>query len=97
MIKPIEIIEVQPFYLVCKFNNGEIKKILIEPILKSQNNKLAEQKILDTKFFITVQLGELGQIYWDNAAQMIDKDGKLISCEYDMSPEFVYANSVSYK
>jgi hypothetical protein len=95
MIKPIEIIEVRPFYLICRFNNGEIKKLFVEPIFQNQPNKLIAEKILNPDFFCQVQLGELGQIYWADAAQMKDEKGNWMSCEFDISPEFIYYNSAS--
>ena len=94
MIKPIEIIEIQPFFLTFKFNNGEVKKLFVEPILKNESNQLIAEKILKADFFKQVKIGDLGQIYWQNAAFMKDENGNTISCEYDMSPEFIYHNSV---
>ena len=37
---------------------------------------------------------QFGQLYWNNAAKLMDYNGKAIDCEFDLSPEFVYHNSV---
>ena len=94
MIKPIEILEARPYYLTCRFNNNEVKKIFIEPILRNEKNQLIAKRILDVDLFCQAKIGELGQIYWRDAAQMKDEKGNIIDCEYDMSPEFIYHNSV---
>jgi hypothetical protein len=92
MIKPQEIISITPYCIVCKCNNGEIRKIDIS--LKLNTNDLLVQKILKTNVFFTAQIGELGQIYWNNIASIKDINGELVACEYDLSPEFFYYNSV---
>ncbi len=93
MIKTEKIIEAKPYFIVCKFNNGEIKKLFVEPLFSQNKNSFSAQKILDKDFFGTVRVGDLGQLYWKDAATMKDENGNSISCEYDMSPEFVYFNS----
>jgi hypothetical protein len=94
MIKPIEITIHPAYSLLCKFSNGELKKLFVEPILLQEKNKKIADKILNPNFFNQVKLGELGQIYWQDAAEMKDEKGNTISCEYDLSPEFVYHYSV---
>ena len=95
MIKPIKIINVKPYEIVCEFNNGEVKKINMEHILKNNTANVNTQKLLTPDFFVTVALGELGQLYWNNTAKMKDAQGNYFVCEYDVSPEFIYFNSVS--
>ena len=97
MIKVNKIIEAKPFYIICQFNNGEIKKLMVEDILKNQKNNPYSKKIEDAVFFATVKIGEFGQLYWENGAQMKDEKGNSFVCEYDMSPEFIYHNSVPLK
>ena len=97
MIKAEKIIEAKPYYIICRFNNGEVKKLFVEPIILQQKNIFGAEKILDSQIFPLVKIGELGQLYWENIAQMKDEKGKIISCEYDMSPEFVYQNSLAIK
>lgn len=93
MIKPIKIIEVAPYYIVCLFNNGELRKLTVEPAFFSKVSKSVNETIFSKNIFSTVKIGELGQLYWKNAATMKDEKGNPIPCEYDISPEFVYHNS----
>ena len=67
---------------------------MVDSILQQQPDKAIAHKILMPDFFKTVKIGELGQIYWLDAAQMKDERGNSIKCEYDMSPEFVYHHSI---
>lgn len=91
MLKIIEIKTIDRYSIVCKFNNEEIKKIDLDQAL-SAADKYAH-KIMSPDIFRQVKIGELGQLYWENVAEMKDLNGHMISCEYDLSPEFVYYNS----
>jgi hypothetical protein len=95
MIKAIEIVECKPYYLICKFNNGEVKRLQCETFLQSEPNKIYAEKILNEEVFSTAKIGALGQVYWDNVAEMKDENGVSMVCEYDLSPEFVYGSSVN--
>lgn len=93
MIVAKEIVEVNSFSIVCKFNNGEVRKLEVDKIFADKLNDTYIQKILTKAVFDSVKIGDFGQLYWENVAQMKDLDGSMISCEYDMSPEFVYYDS----
>jgi len=92
-IKPTQILSVAPYYIVCQFNNGEIKKIDVTSCL--DKNNIYVKTILTENVFKTAKIGELGQIFWDNIAEMKDENNNTIKCEYDLSPEFVYHYSTS--
>ncbi|MFK7901123.1 MAG: hypothetical protein AB8B61_10250 [Cyclobacteriaceae bacterium] len=64
----------------------ELKKVL--------SGKYAN-KILNSTTFPTAKIGQFGEIYWSDIAEMKDENGNTISCAYDLSPEFAYHNSVS--
>lgn len=91
MIKAQEIVSIESFSIVCKFNNGEVKRLDVDKVLPSDD--VFAQKILDQSIFSSVRIGNLGQLYWENVAVMEDEMGNIIPCEYDLSPEFVYHNS----
>jgi len=93
MIRTQKILEAKPYYLICQFNNGEIKKLLVEGVF-ADSNTFSANKILEPNYFSKAEVGELGQIFWPDAAYIKDVNGNLILCEYDMSPEFVYHNSI---
>jgi hypothetical protein len=93
MIKTTKIIEIKPYKILCSFNNGELRQLDLESVLSTEDKYV--QKILTPDVFSKVKIGEFGQIYWENIAEIKDLNGKSIPCEYDLSPEFVYYNSVS--
>jgi hypothetical protein len=95
-MKAKKIIELKPYYLIFEFENGEIKKLNVDQFLKDQNSFTAT-RILNPHYFLKAQIGELGQVFWPEAAYIKDLNGELILCEYDMSPEFVYHQSTPYK
>lgn len=95
MIKAVEIINVNPYNVVCKFNNGEVRQINLEKIILESNSFVNKQKLLDPPFFKQAAIGNLGQLYWANAASFKDENGKNINCEFDLSPEFIYHNSIN--
>ncbi|MCX6350596.1 MAG: hypothetical protein NTX03_01910, partial [Bacteroidetes bacterium] len=49
-----------------------------------------KEKMNDVNFFKQAKIGDLGQVFWMNAAWMKDENGTRIQCEYDLSPELVY-------
>jgi hypothetical protein len=94
-MKVKKIIELKPYYLIFEFENGEIKKLVVDQFLNGQDS-FSVERILNPSHFIKAQIGSLGQLYWPEAAHMKDINGDMILCEYDMSPEFIYNNSVPY-
>ena len=97
MIKVSQILEVKPFYIICKFNNGEVKKFNLNEALTQREESRFAKKIQQADVFAQVKIGELGQLYWEGVAEMKDENGKTFVCEYDMSPEFIYHHSKSFK
>ena len=51
------------------------------------------QKILSPVVFKKALIGSFGEITWQGEGEMKDLQGKILSCEYDISPEFAYYNS----
>lgn len=94
MIHVTNILETQPYFLIVAFDNGEVRKLEMQPILESQQHYPGVEKLFDTNIFLHPHIGNFGQIYWDNILQMRDLQGEFIPCEYDLSPEFVYENSI---
>jgi len=93
MIVPKEIVKIEGFSLLCKFNNGELRELDVKKVLAHKEDDEYVNRILTPTVFPSVKIGEIGQLLWENVARMQDYDGKWIPCEYDMSPEFVYHNS----
>lgn len=64
-----EIREVSPFYVVLRFNTGEILTVDLEDCLKqwSQSPDSKFKELLNPQYFIQVKLNqEIETIYWDN-------------------------------
>ncbi|MEI6751916.1 MAG: hypothetical protein WCK78_01990 [Paludibacter sp.] len=93
MIRVIEIIDKTPYTLVCKFNNGIVKKIDILPIIENHKHIVGVQNLLNESVFNTVRIGEFGEIVWDKIVKS-SRNGEDITWDYDISPEFAYENSI---
>ena len=93
MIRITEIIENTSYSLVCKFNNGVVKKLDILPIIENHKHLEGVQTLLNESVFNTVRIGEFGEIVWDNIVKN-SKTGEDSYWDYDISPEFAYENSV---
>lgn len=95
MKKIVKISILKPFIIICTFDNGEIRSLNLEAIL-NKNHKF-EKKVLKEKIFNTVKIGMNGELYWENVAEIKTLEGEIISCEYDICPDFVYINSEQIK
>jgi Protein of unknown function (DUF2442) len=94
MLRPKEIVAINDFKITFKFNNEEVGIIDLEKVLPRKDR--FSEKILNPEIFNQVKIGFLGQFYWENMAEMKDEKGKIISCEYDLSPEFIYHHSFKF-
>ncbi len=94
MIKITEISIKEPFKIICTFNTSEIRILDLKKVLDGKNQYA--KNILDTSVYAKVKIGALGELTWENMAEMKDENGELITCAYDISPEFAYHHSVNY-
>jgi len=94
MLRVIEIIDASPYYLLCKFNNGVIKKLEILPIIEKHKHLNGVESLLSKNVFNKVRIGEFGEIVWDKIVRTIQDEQELI-WDYDISPEFAYQNSIT--
>lgn len=85
-------IQIQEKYkIICHFDSGEVKLLDLE---KSINDKYSAI-ILTPEVFTKAQVGEFGEIYWKDMAEIKTLNGKTESCAYDISPEYAYHQSKS--
>jgi len=91
MIRVTEIIEKKPYYLLCRFNNGAIKKLDILPLIKNHEHIKGVNSLLNEKVFSTVRIGEFGEIVWNKIVKTTDNGIETV-WDYDISPEFAYQN-----
>lgn len=90
MIKIIKIDKIDNNQIQCTFNNGERRLI---DISKTLDDKYSRILVNNYEKINNVKVGDLGEIYWENLAEIKNPDGSIESCNYDISPEFVYYNS----
>jgi hypothetical protein len=93
MIRITEIKVATPYLLLCKFNNGQIKKLDVLPVIEQHKHLDGVSTLLNEAFFKKVRIGEFGEIVWDKIVKTT-QDGKEIYWDYDISPEFAYENSI---
>ncbi len=88
--KIVKIDLVENNQIVCHFDNDELRVLDLSATIKDRY----VEKILNNKdVFYSAKIGEFGEIYWADIAEIINLDGSVQSCEYDISPEFAYFNS----
>lgn len=93
-MRKIRNIEVMDNYVIrCEFDNGEFRELDITTFM-DKNGKYSK-KVYDKAVFSTVKLGEFGQLYWEDIAEMKTLDGEIIPVEYDICPDFAYIHSVA--
>jgi hypothetical protein len=81
----------EAFKICCIFNNGEKKVLDLFKVLDDSNKY--KSKVLNDAVFHLAKIGSFGEIYWDNIGEIKNYDGSILTCEYDISPEFAYFNS----
>jgi hypothetical protein len=79
------------YTLRCEFNTGEVRIFNLQKSL-DKNNRFV-RKVLSPEVFEKVKLGDFGELYWDEIGEIKELNGSISSCNYDISPEFVYAHS----
>ena len=90
MNKITDISFLELFKILCTFSNGEQRILDLNSTLKDKYSK----KIFNEDVFSQAKIGSLGEIYWEGIAEIKDLNGKIIPCEYDISPEFAHVNSI---
>lgn len=90
-IEDIQFIDHQK--ILCFFNTGD-KRVFNVVCVINDDNKFS-QKLMQPLVFRNAKIGVFGQLYWDGIAEMKNYDGEFIPCEYDISPEFVFNNSIA--
>ena len=91
MIRVTEIIEKTPYYLLCKFNDGAIKKLDVLPLIKNHSHLKGVESLLNEAIFQNVRIGQFGEIVWDRIVKTTD-NGVDTYWDYDISPEYAYQN-----
>ena len=87
MLKVDKIIKIEPYNIVCLFNNGIEKSINVFPIIENHNHLIGIEKLKDENVFCMAKIGFFGEIFWENIIYNT-KDKNWL--DYDMSPEFIY-------
>jgi hypothetical protein len=90
MLKINKIINIEPFQITGRFNDGQIKKLDIYPIIQNHIHLKGVESLLNESIFNKAQLGDFGEIFWSNIVE--SKDKQLM--DYDISPEYFYFNGV---
>ncbi len=87
MVKITKIELIDGKRIVCYFDNNEVRILDLPDTL---NDKYANTILSDEVVFRRAQVGQFGEIFWPDLAEMRGEDGEIIPCAYDISPEFAY-------
>ncbi|MCP9755234.1 DUF2442 domain-containing protein [Lacihabitans sp. CCS-44] len=90
MLKIKKIINIEPFQITGKFNDGQIKKLDVFPIIQNHIHLKGVENLLNVSVFNKAQLGVFGEIYWPKIVKSKAND----MMDYDISPEYFYYNGV---
>lgn len=93
MIKVKEIQKNDSYSLQILFSNGEIKLINFASIIQANANNEYFKILAIPEVFTKAKVGKLGEIYWENIATIKELDGSVSPCNFDFSPEFIYAHA----
>ncbi|MCP9767771.1 DUF2442 domain-containing protein [Lacihabitans sp. LS3-19] len=88
MLKINKIINIEPFQITGIFNDGQIKKLDIFPIIQNHIHHKGVKNLLNESVFNNAQLGVFGEIFWSKIVE--SNDNHLM--DYDISPEYFYNN-----
>ncbi len=78
--------------ILCVFNTGETR--ILDITLSLDSNNLFVKKLINQEVFKKAKLGQFGEIYWEEIGEIQELDGTISSCDYDISPQFVFYNSI---
>ena len=89
MIRIDKIIEIAPYYVDCRFNTGELKRIEVLPLLLNHQDLNGIDQLKDHSIFEKALIGEMGELKWEKII-LSPKDDSGKRWDYDISPEFAY-------
>jgi hypothetical protein len=92
-LKIQKIISIEPYSVVCRFNNGIVRQLDIKPLIENHTKLKGIDKLLNENIFRRVRIGKMGELLWKKVVEESDSDNKTILWDFDISPEFFFQNS----
>ncbi len=92
MTRVLEIVDIRGYTLLCRFNNDELRRLDVKPLIENHLHLPGVAKLLENDVFASVKVGECGEIVWPNIVDN-SSDLRLPAWDYDISPEFAYEHS----
>ena len=93
MLKVTKILKIDEFLITCEFNNGLVRTIDVAPIMTNHANLDGIEKLKNAETFSKASVGNFGEIVWSKLITTTYQGNKMI-WDYDMSPEFIFENSI---
>ena len=93
MLKVNKILKIHSFLITCEFNNGQVRTMDVEPVIKKHAYLQGIEKLKNTETFLKASIGIFGEIVWSKLITTTYQGNKMI-WDYDMSPEFIFENSI---
>ncbi len=93
MTKVLSIETIEPYFLVCRFNNNSLKKLDILPLIQNHKELNGIEQLMDSETFKKARVGEMGEILWDKIITT-NYNGEEVIWDYDISPEFAFENGI---
>jgi len=92
-----KILSIKPYAILCEWNTGEVRTILMESKLFEWANETNSvyKKLLDHKTFMNVGLDkETKTLFWNGLLKIVDENGVMNDAPLDIDPETLYNMSV---
>ncbi len=90
MIKIVKIEFLENNKILCLFDNKELRLLNLSEHL---NDKYAIKILSNERIFRAAKVGGFGEIFWSDIGEIVELNGAVNVCDYDISPEFAYFNS----
>ena len=93
MIRVEKLVEIGPYFIICKMNNDVLKRLDVEPLINAHSKINGVKSLLNSEVFNTAKVGDLGEVYWKDV--VINSSNE--RWNYDISPEYIAQFGENYK
>lgn len=95
MLKVVSIECQSPMILKCTFATGVVKWLNVAPLLQNHSHLKGIETLWNASVFNQARVGEVGEVIWPSIIHTEDPVHGPIVWDYDISPEFIFAEGQS--
>ncbi|MCB9427128.1 MAG: DUF2442 domain-containing protein [Flavobacteriales bacterium] len=87
MLRVEKILKIEPYRIVCLFNNGIEKAINVLPLIENHKHLNGIEQLKEPNVFARAKIGDFGEIVWESIIRNSKTNERW---DYDISPEFIF-------